>query len=112
MAKVYTENEFPKFYPDEVREKAVPCWFEMVGWEGYEKNGDGTYGKRVHRLMRCTVEDWNDNDILTIVKYPERSPSVYAIKERYGDLFVFWDDKPTEPYFKGGWPEWEELGEG
>ena len=27
------------------------------------------------------------------------------------ECIVFWDEKPAEPYFKDGWPEWEVLGE-
>lgn len=27
-----------------------------------------------------------------------------------GKCIVFWDEKPAEPYFKDGWPEWEVLG--
>ena len=78
------------------------CWCESVSI--------GRGGEKRHLLYKC--EDG-------FIPYYHTAPSVLVdgheyksagmTMEEFGKSFVYWDEKPTEPYFKDGWPEWEEI---
>lgn len=109
MENVYEFNDVKVCEPSEVSVYGKPYWVEIADWEYQGKNDEGIYWKKIHKLMRCTVEDWHGNGILTLAQYPDRCPSIYVSCDRYRESFVFWGEKPAEPYFKDGWPEWVEL---
>ena len=81
------------------------CWVEFIGNDGH--------GKNVHYLFRAEVGflPLEKAGPTIETKRNGRTVSLTPI-DALGDCIVFWDEKPTEPYFKDGWPEWEVLGEG
>ena len=83
-------------------------WCEIVGYT--------MKGEKIHWLYKCDTEfiPFRGAGPTVRTKIPHdltASTMSYIPLEKYGELFVFWDEKPTEPYFKDGWPEWEIISE-
>ena len=112
MAKVYDVSECPKgFY-------FMKCWIEYAGesshedgwWKSVFKSHSLWFGLAAYPTgIGSGCGPWKV--IVEIRGDAIRPPVTVAFQiEDYGKRFVIWDEKPTEPYFKDGWPEWEVIG--
>lgn len=87
------------------------CWLEVVGYDLIiGQDGEYEIGPKMHKLIECDVEfmPFLRNPAFRVTDATNRSS--YIAMSAYGQHYVFWDEKPTEPYFKDGWPEWEVIG--
>ena len=76
-------------------------WVEFVGDDGK--------GHNVHYLFKADIGIYPSG---RTIEMKNKGVAVsLAPVEGVGEYFVFWDEKPAEPYFKDEWPEWEVLGE-
>ena len=93
MAKVYARDDANLF--------GFRKWVESIGIN--------IAGRKIHTLFYVDV--WHFPERADIVmaegKRENKEFAIHMLMDKYGEYFVVWDEKPTEPYFKDGWPEWE-----
>lgn len=100
MAKVYDITDRRYMHKE--------CWYEGVG---YTVGADRKINGKLHWLFRCMVGPYPSETqaIVEVTQIPDEKPSILTLMDKYGEMFVFWDEKPNDPYFKEGWPEWEVI---
>ena len=113
MAKVYDVRDYPTGFMFE------NCWIEFAT-ENYREDSEWASIFKSHGLWFGLAAYPTGIGspcgpgcvIVEIRGVAGRKPVMVAFQiESYGKRFVIWDERPAEPYFKDGWPEWEVLGE-